>query len=326
MNEKDFFLGIDTSNYKTSVAVVDGLGRTILDERKLIDVAKGERGIRQSEAVFQHTNNFPLLIKSINNFPEIKGNIKAVSVSSKPRPVQGSYMPVFNCGYSLGSSLSSVLGIPFYEFSHQEGHIEAVKFGSKLENSRRFIAFHFSGGTTEAVLAVRTSGSDKNYQIVGGSRDISYGQLLDRVGVAMGISFPCGREMDKTASCFDVNSDFIKIPRINVKDGYINISGQETFCLRAVENSDSDSLIHSLFKEITYSIKEMTIQLAKKYEVNDFIYAGGVASSRFIRENLKLDYNICFGSPELSADNAVGIALLGRSRYGIETDNGNSAK
>ena len=152
MTEKEYFLGIDTSNYKTSIAVVDGFGKIIADERKFLTVKKGERGIRQSEALFQHINNLPVLLESLTNYLEIKNRIKAVAVSKKPRPLENSYMPVFNAGYSIGKSLSYILGIPLYEFSHQEGHIEAIKFNNFVPQSLKFIAFDFSGGTTEAIL------------------------------------------------------------------------------------------------------------------------------------------------------------------------------
>lgn len=326
MTEKEYFLGIDTSNYKTSIAVVDGFGKIIADERKFLTVKKGERGIRQSEALFQHINNLPVLLESLTNYLEIKNQIKAVAVSKKPRPLENSYMPVFNAGCSIGKSLSYILGIPLYEFSHQEGHIEAIKFNNFVPQSLKFIAFHFSGGTTEAILVDETLHDSKKYEIVGGSRDISYGQLLDRVGVSLGMEFPCGEAMDKSLFESKANYKQIKLPPIKVNDGFINISGIETACQRITDISDSRDLIYSLFIRIIESIEEMTEQLSGKYGISDFIYAGGVASSRFIRENLRLGYNLCFGEPKLSADNAVGIALLGRNRYGIETDNSNTIK
>lgn len=356
----NYYLGIDTSNYKTSVAVVDDEGNVISDCRKFLEVKKGERGIRQSEALFQHVNNLPGVIKeavaaltadnhvnrteALNTESETGSfelkkvkrdfNIKAVAVSSRPRPLKGSYMPAFLAGVSVGKSVATAMGIPVYEFSHQEGHVAAVKRGLRLENPERFIAFHFSGGTTEAVMVTNPAsreGEDVNrnvttYEIVGGSRDISYGQLLDRIGVAVGFRFPCGEEMDKIA-CAEATRG-IKIPKIKCKDGYINLSGQEAHCLRRLkENGDLrpenvNGLIFALFEEITSSMSEITEYLAKKYDVRDFIYAGGVSSSSFVRKKLKCDgnCNIHFGEPELATDNAVGTALLGRERYGAETD------
>lgn len=326
MEENEYFLGIDTSNYKTSIAVVDKLGNAILDERKFLDVKKGERGIRQSEALFQHINNLPTLFDKLADYPELKNNIKAVSVSKTPRPLPGSYMPVFNAGYSIAKSLSSVLRIPLYEFSHQEGHIKAVKFHSSIGEIKRFIAFHFSGGTTEAILIDESQCCNTKYEIIGGSKDISYGQLLDRIGVSLGMRFPCGEAMDELICNSDTEFTIQKVPKIKVKNGYINLSGIETASQKLVNVSDKYNLVKSIFTRITESIEEMTKQLANIYGVRDFIYSGGVASSKFIKDNLKSEYNIYFGEPNLSTDNAVGIALLGRMKYGTETYNGNTIK
>ena len=180
-------LGIDTSNYKTSVALVDDEGKIICNEQRFLEVKKGERGLRQSTALFQHVNQLPDLIELA--FEKLPDNTKvaAVSVSTRPRPVEGSYMPVFNPGYSTGRSLAVALNVPLFTTSHQEGHIEAVKYYSQFKDSNRLICFHFSGGTSEALLV-----ENGTIQIVGGSKDLAFGQVLDRLGVAYGMDFPCG--------------------------------------------------------------------------------------------------------------------------------------
>mgnify|MGYP000143606192 CR=1 FL=1 len=321
---KDYFLGIDTSNYKTSVAVVDSEENVIADRRMFIKVQKGERGIRQSEALFQHINNLPLIMEEVSgilNTADKSACVKAVAVSSRPRPVKKSYMPVFLAGVSLGRSLAGIMKIPVYEFSHQEGHIAAAQSCTELKNCSRFIAFHFSGGTTEAVLVERSGVNSIDYKVVGGSRDISYGQLLDRIGVAGGLRFPCGCELDKIAC--DEKAEHTNIPKIKCRDGYVNLSGIETHCLRFMDRYNKDisspqvrDMIFSVFKEISLSMGNITEFLARKYNVGDFLYAGGVSSSEFLRRHFKSEHNIYFAKPELSTDNAVGTALLGRQRYG----------
>ena len=52
-------LGIDTSNYKTSLAVVDKTGEVLFNYQKFLDVKPGEKGLRQSEAFFQHVQKLP---------------------------------------------------------------------------------------------------------------------------------------------------------------------------------------------------------------------------------------------------------------------------
>ena len=314
-----YCLGIDTSNYRTSLAAVDAEGNIIANCRKLLAVKKGERGLRQSEALFQHVENLPILAHDL--FKIIDSNdISCISISTRPRPVKGSYMPVFNAGASLGRSLAAALNVPLYEFSHQEGHIEAVRYGSPLRDTTRFISFHFSGGTTEAVLVEEHDGHT-DYSIIGGSRDISYGQLLDRLGVSLGMKFPCGEEMDAIACA--VKTEPLKVTGIKCRDGYINLSGTETMYNRLIATVDDAQLISSVFRNILDSIADMTRQLSRKYEIADFLYAGGVSSSSFIRESLPSimgdDIRCVFGDPVLSSDNAAGTALLGRRRYVSET-------
>lgn len=305
-------LGIDTSNYKTSVAIVDQQGQIICNIQKFLEVKKGERGLRQSAALFQHVNNLPELIEEAFHHLPSEMRIGCVAVSSKPRPVEGSYMPVFNAGVSSARSIAAALGVPCYTFSHQEGHIEAVKFYSDLKDAEEFISFHFSGGTTEALLV-----KDGEISIVGGSKDLAFGQVLDRVGVAMGMNFPCGEEMDNLAQNFDgkVKKAENLLPKIKCQDGYINLSGIETKCQRTIGTVSDEALIAMLFQRIGEGISSMTKQLGETYQLRDILYAGGVSSSKTIRKSLAAalsDFHICFGDAALSTDNAVGVALLGR--------------
>ena len=320
----NYFLGFDTSNYKTSIACVSDKGEILASIQEFLEVKLGERGLRQSDALFQHVVRLPERTDAlIRDLPEgVRENIRAIGVSTRPRPVEGSYMPVFQAGYLSAKVMAAGMGIPLYTFSHQEGHIEAVRFGTPLEQEKRFVTFHFSGGTTEAILVDET-GEHPTYNIVGGSRDISYGQLLDRIGVALGMGFPSGQEMDEIA--MSAEESHIRIPQIKVKDGWINLSGIETACQRLIGSVGEAELIRGIFQEITRSIGTMTKQIAKQYNVGSFLYAGGVSSSRFVREHLTRSYDIYFGDPSLSSDNAVGIALLGGKQYGLETGHGITA-
>lgn len=299
-------LGIDTSNYKTSVALTDENGNIIKNTQKYLSVKKGERGLRQSVALFQHVNNLPRLFdEAFSNLDEF--SIECIAVSSKPRNVEGSYMPVFNVGVSAAKNLAAVLKVPYYEFSHQDGHIEAIKHYSRFKEKNRFISFHFSGGTTEAVLY-----ENGRLTIVGGTRDIAFGQVLDRVGVALDMEFPCGQELDSLAALGSERPNII--PVIKCEDGYINLSGIETFCQRNIDKLAPEDFAKMIFDRTGEAVCKMVMQLSKKYSTFDFLFAGGVSSSSYIRNYTKnhLDkYNIEFGKPELSTDNAVGISLLG---------------
>lgn len=309
---KSLMLGIDTSNYKTSVALVDTEGNIICNYQEFLEVKKGERGLRQSNALFQHVMKLPDLIEAAMTQIE-PAHIAGIAVSDKPRPVEGSYMPVFNAGVTTARTLGAALQIPITTFSHQEGHIEAVKHYSSMAAEEKLICFHFSGGTSEALLVDDHGGEGMDIEIIGGSRDLAFGQVLDRLGVALGMEFPSGQEMDQIACRTAMEKPKI-LPKIKCQDGYINLSGIETKCQRSLGEAPDAQLIVQTFHRLAESIEAMTRQLAEKYEIQKFLFAGGVSSSQYIRtylqEHLK-DLEICFGDPKLSTDNAVGIALLG---------------
>lgn len=308
--ERDYLsLGIDTSNYKTSLAVADSNGEILFNYQEFLDVKQGERGLRQSEAFFQHIQKLPVAVERAFAIDGLRERVAAVSVSTRPRPIDGSYMPVFTAGHSYARALAASLDVELQEFSHQEGHIEAIRHYSSLAEKTPLICFHFSGGTTEALLLDESG----KITIVGGSKDIAYGQVLDRVGVALGYPFPCGSILDEIALSGSGHRN--RLSKIKVKDGFVNLSGVETQAQRLLEDYAQNELVEELFEKLCASVADMTLQLSHKYGINDFIYAGGVSCSEYMRhylaEHMYRDINIVFGKPEMSADNAIGIALLG---------------
>ena len=313
MNKNGYILGVDTSNYKTSVAVTDRNNNIICEFRRFLKVKRGERGLRQSDALFQHIKNLPELMQNVRDV--FNGCFDAVSYSDRPRPVEGSYMPVFLAGESFSRSLSLAMGIPCFSFSHQEGHIEAIKAFSQLNNKERFLACHFSGGTCE-LLDVMTSGAGYTIEIIGGTKDISLGQVIDRAGVAMGMEFPAGDEMDKSAVAASCETD--RLTPVKVKDGWFNLSGIDTQ-IKNVLTSDSEpepEFIREIFSKLSDAVALMLIQGSRMTGINDILMAGGVSSSRFMRQAVsrKLEreqINAVFDENNLSQDNAVGTALLG---------------
>ena len=314
-------IGIDTSNYTTSVAAVEN-GVVVSDRRKLLDVREGERGLRQQEALFQHVLNLPELYRGLMN--DIgDAHVDAVACSVRPRPVEGSYMPVFMAGRSFADVIASAYNVPMYKFSHQEGHAEAASRETLLEGETSYVFFHLSGGTTEAV-------SLPEYELCGKTLDISFGQLIDRTGVAIGMKFPCGKEMDSLAMS-DVSEISYselehKIPVIKVNDNEVNLSGIESACQRLIDNAgdlDMAALCRVLFDRIADALWRITLSINKKTGKGKFLFAGGVSSSLYIRDRLtgmcdKSGEGIvtAFGKPELCCDNAVGIALLGEKKHG----------
>ncbi len=308
-----YSLGVDTSCYTTSIAVLDNNRKLIVDRRKLLEVKKGKRGLRQSEALFQHINNLPVFFKELSDEVDIT-RIRKICCTNKPRNVENSYMPVFTAGVSFAKTISSILDVEYEEYSHQEGHIEAARWSAQTLDSDNFLALHISGGTTEIVMA-RKNNNRYNIDIIGGTKDISAGQLIDRSGVAMGLSFPSGKEMEKISQRGTLGK--IKLP-ISTDDTYINFSGVETFVKRMIQrgNENNGDIAIALFECICKSLYYIIYKACIKTEINEVLLAGGVASNKFIRDNLYRDLsskgiNLHFGEEKFCTDNAVGTALLG---------------
>jgi len=307
MKKTECVLGIDTSNYTTSVALVDKNGDILSDFRKILKVEKGNRGLRQSEALFQHVVNLPIIIEKLTANKKIA--IKAVAASEKPRPVEGSYMPCFHAGITLGKSIASLMDIPYYGFSHQEGHIAALLPKAKLDRIKGFVCFHISGGTCE-LLKVRK----ENINIIGGSKDISFGQLIDRTGVAMGMGFPAGEEMDLLAG-EGYYTNHLKPIKIN--NLWINLSGIETGVKVLVEKDVNKKEIASeLFEKIGTCIGKMMINALEKTDFEKGLLVGGVSTSKTMRSYIEKigKGRIIIIKSDLGKDNSVGIAQLGREK------------
>ena len=298
------FRGIDSSNYTSSVALVDDCGKIIADIRRLLTVKQGERGLRQSDALFQHWNNIPELLSPL--LREYRSEIKGVCASVKPRPAEGSYMPVFRAGEAIGRITADALGVPFSETSHQEGHIKAASVGNDVDFGKPVLCAHLSGGTLELVLV-----KDGKIEICGATKDISYGQLLDRTGVAMGFPFPAGKYIDEAALSFDPHGVKNPFCRINMTDEGLNLSGIETQIVRKRSGMDTGELSYFLMERISESFTEYASKLLKDHDCDTLLVTGGVASSGFLRKYCKdRGFGFYFGQPSLCSDNAVGPALL----------------
>ncbi len=305
------FLGIDTSNYTTSVALCDENCK-VLQKKRLLPVKSGERGLRQSDAVFHHTKAYPELLNEL--FENINNNkIEAVGVSFAPTTEMGSYMPCFLVGESFASSLSTVLNVPNFKFSHQQGHIVAALYSAnKLALlNEKFIAFHVSGGTTDAVLCENDNGNLKITPI-SSSNDLKAGQAVDRIGVKIGLKFPCGRELEQLA----LKSDKTYKMKIKLYDGDCSLSGLENKCLKMLQDGESqENVAKFLFCYIAETLSSMVSDIFKKYGELPLVFAGGVMSNTIIKDIIKARYSAFFAEPEFSSDNAAGIALLTKINY-----------
>ncbi len=302
-----YFLGIDTSNYTTSVALYDDFNNSIISKKQLLPVKDGEKGIRQSDAVFHHTVQLPELIKDL--FSDDKSQISGIGVSVKPCNEDGSYMPCFLSGLSVAVSLSTVLNVPLYRFSHQDGHIAAALYSADVLNfiNRDFLAFHISGGTSQALLVK----PDKKYFEtikISDSLDLKAGQAIDRVGLSLGLKFPCGPELEKLAKKSNNSLEYIKVFR---RDGMFSLSGVENKCKQMLEKEYSPEDVALYCLSYIYSAIDDTVsELIEKYGDLPVVFSGGVMSNKIIREKLESKYYSYFAEPVFSSDNACGIAVL----------------
>ncbi|MCQ2770705.1 MAG: hypothetical protein MJ236_02770 [Clostridia bacterium] len=304
-------LGIDTSNYTTSIAVVDENGYN--HKRQILNVEQGERGLRQSDALFLHTKNLPVLFDELDI-----DKIDAVAYSKRPRDVDGSYMPCFLAGECVARSIASTLSIPVFSFSHQAGHIEAAIRTCGHDLGEEFLAFHLSGGTTELLHCILDKELGYIINIVGKTLDISAGQLIDRIGVLMGLKFPCGGELEKLVN----GTPRAKGISVSVKNGCCNMSGAENKIADMLRTTSKEEVAKYTLAFVAKNISKMVEYGRSFYPNLPILFAGGVMRNQYIREELNKEFdNVYFAKTELSSDNAVGTAYLGlRKLNEVEND------
>lgn len=315
--KKRVFVGIDTSNYTTSCAISSESGVILHNFKILLPVSKGERGLRQSDAVFAHIKNLTLVADMIrDNCRDLE--IIAIGYSAFPRDTQGSYMPCFLTGEAVSQMLSAFFGAKIYKFSHQAGHIRSAIYSSECPIFDEFVSFHVSGGTTE-VLKVKRENAYYKIEQIGGSVDLHAGQAIDRIGVMLGLDFPCGRHMEALAL---ENTKKIPSPKICVNGTSCNLSGLENLATQLYQKTNDKPLVCAYTLDfIGKSLEKITENLREDLGGAPIVYAGGVMSNSIIKERLNSKFeNVYFATPEFSSDNASGIALLAREQYLIEEE------
>ena len=305
------FIGFDTSNYTTSVAVFDG--EKIIQKKKLLEVKPGERGLRQSEAVFQHTANLPALISALRDEINFDFDIEAVGVSNKPRNIEGSYMPCFLVGENAAEACAFGR-CKVFKTSHQVGHILAALYScDKLElKNKPFIAFHLSGGTTEALMVTPDENEIIKAEIISQSLDLKAGQAIDRAGVMLGLKFPCGAELDRLS----VKSDKKFKIKPTVKGLDVSLSGIENKARKMLsENESKEDIAAFVISSICAAVDSMLCGIIEKYGDMPIVFSGGVSSNSKLRDVISEKYNAYFAAPEFSCDNAAGTAIYAYLNY-----------
>ncbi len=306
-----YFLGIDTSNYTTSVALYNSDTNRVLQKKQLLPVKTGQLGLRQSDAVFLHTKQLPILMTELLHSPV---KISAVGVSTKPRQVQGSYMPCFLAGVSVAQSVAAALNVPYFSFSHQCGHIMAALYSSDALDlaDKPFIAFHISGGTTEAVYVTPHPDGGFSAKIIAESTDLKMGQAVDRIGAMLQLPFPAGVELNKLAEA----GEWLKKIPVRLQGKNCSVSGLQNKCQAMLEGGETaQNIARYTFEYLSVVLDKMTEQLLKEYPGLPLVFSGGVMSNTIIKKHIQTKYGAYFAEPVFSSDNAAGIAILTAKTY-----------
>ena len=308
-------LGVDTSCYTTSVACVS-LEGIVFETRTMLSVPLGERGLRQSEGVFQHVRNLPAMTEALFCHVD-RSSIKAVAVSAAPTGADESYMPVFLAGKAAASAMAAALDVPLLLTNHQAGHVRAALLGNEtLLEQERFLALHLSGGTTDLLLVRPEAGSVGEITRLGGSGDLHAGQFVDRVGVALGLPFPCGPHLEKLA--LDARERNVRLPS-TVRGLDCSLSGQETQAARLLKaGTDPAELAYGVYDCLARTVWKLLRAAGERYGELPALLSGGVSGSGLLRELLaaRTGNELYYAKAGLSGDNAVGAALLGLDRVG----------
>lgn len=304
------YLGIDTSCYTTSAAVLDEAGKLIGEGRKILDVKPGRCGLQQSEMVFQHTRNLPYILEGILQGKDYE--LVAIGVSGYPRPIENSYMPAFLAGSGVARTLAAATGAKLHIISHQENHLEAGVWSAGGPDAERFLLLHASGGTTDLLLAERQANGRFTLTEVGGSIDLHAGQFIDRVGVALGLKFPTGPELEKLAATAE---QMVELP-VSVRKLNASLSGPATAALRKLEaGADGAALALGVQYALAETFTRMLRNGAAEYNVHAVLLVGGVASNTYIRNHVteklaKRRVSVWVPEARFSCDNATGCAAF----------------
>ena len=301
------FLGLDTSNYTTSAAYLAVGADKPVQAKQLLPVKEGEMGLRQSDAVFHHTRQLPDILEQLRE--PLAGGVAAVAASDRPQQRDGSYMPCFLVGAGAARQLGAVLGVPVYFFTHQQGHVMAALTGAECLSLRKepFLAFHVSGGTTDALLVEPDDDCIIRCRVVGHSLDLKAGQLIDRVGGLLGLPFPAGPALEQLA----LQATDTYRPKATLRGTDCHLSGVENQCRdRLAKGVPPAEIARFCLDSVGAAVEGMTEAILREYGDLPVVYAGGVMSNSLLKQRFTDRFGGRFAPPVYSADNAAGIVCL----------------
>ena len=216
-------------------------------------------------------------------------------------------MPCFLAGIAQAKLLSDTLHVPLVEVSHQQGHVAAALWSAGRMDlmDKPHLAWHLSGGTTELLL-VEPEGKNVRATKIGGTTDISAGQLIDRTGQLLELPFPSGKHLDALSKEAADHSVFkVKCPGME-----FSLSGVQNKVEKYHQTADSDAETAAYaLRCVAQAVRMATENALKAYPGLEVVFSGGVASKSMLREKLA-DLKSVFAQPQYSTDNAMGVAIL----------------
>ena len=216
-------------------------------------------------------------------------------------------MPCFMVGCSHAKLLADALGVPLVEVSHQQGHVAASLWSAGRMDlmEKTHLAWHLSGGTTELLL-VEPEGRNVKCTRIGGTTDISAGQLIDRTGQLLDLPFPSGKHLD-SLSREAVGKDMF---RVKCRNSEFSLSGVQNKVQQfyAACADPAETAAYAL-RCVAGAVYQATAQALEAYPGLSVVFSGGVASNSMLRE-LTAPLHPVFAQPQFSTDNAMGVAVL----------------
>ena len=312
-------IGFDTSNYRTSVAAVTLDGEILVNHRELLPVSSGERGLRQSDAVFAH-------IRQLRNSEEalrekLKGTwIAAVAASTKPRDGGESYMPVFQVGHTAGSMMAAALAFSGFRYLHSRQQTDFYH-SLPVSRTRLFLAVNLNSFLIAAVPCLLMSlVSAMIIQISTGAATCvpwALGQTCLQLCFFLGFCM--------TALLAVVKGKSGALLGVSLENGDLtcHLSGAETKVQQWIREGSMarEDMAREIYDLLARTLVRMLKAGAEKSGCREALVTGGVAASALLRQLMaerKAKTRGCpeivFGRPEMSGDNAVGVALIGVQR------------
>lgn len=240
-------------------------------------------------------------------------------------------------GLMCAKGLALSLDIPLIAVNHLEGHALSPRLSDDCPFP--YLLLLVSGGHTQ-LLSIEGLGK---YMRLGSTVDDAVGEAFDKTAKIMGLGFPGGPALEKTAKNGDAMAVSLPHPFKNKPHADFSFAGLKTATARAytafgkASTQNKADLAASFQKTVTNIICERTGRAMDMFRARNqggemrFVVAGGVAANTSIRDGLKTlctAQGFAFTAPALiyCTDNAAMIALAGAEHLAVGDIDGLEAK